>query len=70
MTPEEKAKFSERLLYDASKELRAQNIRVHKSSDFSEDGYSIMVSLFIPFSKYYLTDKRIHKFRLIIEGGY
>jgi len=59
MTPEEKAKFSERLLNDILKELKVRGIRVHQSSDFSMDGYSIMLSIFIPFPKDYLLNDKI-----------
>ena len=59
MTPEEKAKFSERILNNILKELKGRDIRVHQSSDFSIDGYSIMLSIFIPFPKDYLLNDKI-----------
>ena len=67
----EKAKFSERVFVETIKRLRQENIRIHKSSDFSEDGYSIMLSIFIPFSRKHLTDKMVRELVIVIAiiGG-
>lgn len=70
MEIEEKIKFSERKLSGISSELRKSNVQVHNSSDFSKDGYSIMVSIFIPFPEGYLTNKKIDDIRLVLEGDY
>lgn len=70
MEIEKRIKLSERKLSGILSELRASNIRVHNSSDFSKDGYSIMVSIFIPFPEGYLTNKKIDEIRLVLEGDY
>jgi len=63
----EKAKFSEEIVGKTIKKLIGENIRVHSSSDFSKDGYSIILGIFIPFPSNYLTNERIDKLKLILE---
>ena len=71
MSEVEKAKFSERILVESIKRLNQEDIRTHKSSDFSKDGYSIMLSIFIPFPKnYILNDKKMRELILVLEGSY
>jgi len=70
MQTEEKVRLSEKTLNEASVELRARGIKVHRSSDFSKEGYSIMLSIFIPFSEGYLNTQKIHELMLISEGDY
>lgn len=67
MNNTEKIEFSEAMLTEISKQIRACGVRVHKSSDFSIDGYSAMLSIFIPFSDDYLTNEKIDELKLILE---
>lgn len=67
----EKAKYSEIIIVESIRRLNQEDIRTHKSSDFSEDGYSIMLSIFIPFKKgYLLSDKKMRELILVLEGNY
>ena len=71
MSEIEKAKFSERIIIEAIKRLNQEDIRTHKSSDFSEDEYSIVLSIFISFPKnYLLDDKKMRELILVLEGNY
>lgn len=70
MSEVEKVKFSEIIIVESIKKLRQEDIRVHESSDFSKDGYSIMLNIFIPFKKGYLTNRKIDELRLVLEGNY
>jgi len=67
MNDTEKIEFSETILSEISKQIRAGGVRIHKSSDFSVDGYSIMLSIFVSFSEDYLTNEKIDKLKLILE---